>query len=86
MRAKLFRGLAIAAVLLAALIVSAVLVLHTSWARSRALTWAITLLDARYHLVLSARSFSYNAVTLRAAVDDVRLATRGLESAPFFAA
>ncbi len=74
------------AVLLAALIVSAVLVVHTTWARNRALTWAITFLDARYHLVLSARSLSYNAVTLHAAVDDVRLAARGHESAPFFTA
>ncbi len=86
MRAKLWRGLAIVAVLLAALMVSAVLVAHTSWARARALNWAVTFLDARYRLVLSARALDYNALTRRVALDEVRLAARGHEDQPFFTA
>jgi outer membrane protein insertion porin family len=84
--ARLGRALAMVAVLLAALIVSAVLVAHTSWARGRALNWATTFLDARYRLVLSARDLSYNALTRRVALDEVRLAARGHEEAPFFTA
>jgi hypothetical protein len=86
MGAKLWRGLAILAVLLAALMVSAFLVAHTSWARGRTLNWAIAFLDTRYRLVLSARTLDYNALTRRVAIDDVRLAARGHEDAPFFTA
>jgi outer membrane protein assembly factor BamA/autotransporter translocation and assembly factor TamB len=71
---------------MAALGASAVLVLHSSWARTRALTWATTFLDARYQLVFSASDLNYNAVTLHVAVNNVRLAARGHEDAPFFTA
>src|SRR5262245_40744157 len=86
MRARLWRALAIVAVLLAALVVSAVIVGHTSWARSRALNWAITVLDARYRLKLSASVLDYNALSRRVALSDVRLAARGHEDTPFFTA
>ncbi|MGH9200719.1 MAG: hypothetical protein ACRD2A_05730, partial [Vicinamibacterales bacterium] len=86
MRVRIWRGLAISAVVLAALAATGLLVLHSSWARGRALAWATNLLDARYRLVLSARDLSYNALTLHVAVNDVRLAARGHEDAPFFTA
>ncbi len=84
--ARLWRGLAIVAVLLAAATVGAVIVAHTSWARARALNWATTFLDARYRLVLTARALDYNALTRRVAIDDVRLAAKGHEDVPFFTA
>ena len=72
--ARLWRGLAIVAVLLAAATVGAVVVAHTSWARARALNWATTFLDARYPRPVSG------------CAAEVRLAAKGHEDVPFFTA
>ncbi len=61
-------------------------VAHTPIVRTRVLAWVIGLLESRYDLVLSATALNYNIVTGTATLDDVSLAARGHEDAPFFAA
>ena len=70
---------------MAGVVVAALLVAHSSWARSRALTWARDFVT-RYNLVLEAGSLGYNAVTRRVTLTDVRLAAQGHEQRPFLVA
>ena len=58
---------------------------HTPWARARALAWATDVV-ARYDLVLQAGDLGYNAVTRRVTLTDVRLAAEGHEARPFLVA
>lgn len=69
----------------AGLMLAAVLALHTPWARGRALAWATGFLT-RYDLELAAGHLSYNALTRRITVTDVRLAAKGFASRPFLVA
>ena len=79
------RGLVILAALVAGVTVVALLVAHTPWARSRALTFARDFVT-RYNLVLETGSLGYNAVTRRITLTDVRLAAKGHEQRPFLVA
>ena len=66
-------------------ILASLLAAHTPWARGRALTWA-TDFATRYNLALEAGSLSYNALTRRITLTDVRLAATGHEQRPFLIA
>lgn len=79
------KRLAILAAVSAGLLLAAVLTVHTPWARSRALAWAENFLT-RYNLELAAGDLSYNALTRRITVTDVRLAAKGFSSRPFLVA
>ncbi len=79
------RGLVILAALVAGVMLVALLVAHSPWARSRALTFARDFVT-RYNLVLEAGSLGYNAVTRRITLTDVRLAAKGHEQRPFLVA
>jgi outer membrane protein assembly factor BamA/autotransporter translocation and assembly factor TamB len=80
------RVLALAALAAALLTAFALLVAHTPMVRARALRWAVTLLETRYGLVLTADHLSYNLVTGSAGLDGVRLAVRGHEGRPLLTA
>jgi outer membrane protein insertion porin family len=67
------------------LVLAALLAAHTPFARSRALAWATSFLT-RYHLELEAGDLSYNALTRRITVTDVRLAAQGFHDHPFLVA
>jgi outer membrane protein assembly factor BamA/autotransporter translocation and assembly factor TamB len=79
------RGLVILAALVAGVTIVALLVAHTPWARSRALSFARDFVT-RYNLVLETGSLGYNALTRRITLTDVRLAARGHEQRPFLVA
>jgi outer membrane protein assembly factor BamA/autotransporter translocation and assembly factor TamB len=79
------KRLVIFAAVAAGLLLAAVLTVHTPWARSRALAWASSFLT-RYNLELAAGNLSYNALTRRITVTDVRLAAKGFSSRPFLIA
>ena len=66
-------------------IVASLLVVHTPWARGRALTWATDFVT-RYNLSLEAGSLGYNALTRRITLTGVRLAANGHEQRPFLIA
>ena len=68
-----------------ALVLVILLTAHSPWARSRALAWA-TGFVTRYDIVLQASSLSYNAVTRRVTLTDVRLAAKGHDDTPFLTA
>jgi outer membrane protein insertion porin family len=67
------------------LVLASILIIHTPWARNRALAWA-TGFVTRFQLVLEAGDLSYNALTRRVTLTDVRLAASGHEQRPFFIA
>ncbi|HET9704711.1 MAG TPA: hypothetical protein VFP85_11795, partial [Vicinamibacterales bacterium] len=67
------------------LVLASILLIHTPWARSRALAWASAFVT-RYQLVLGAGDLSYNALTRRITLTDVRLAATGHEQRPFLVA
>src|SRR5687767_9310290 len=67
------------------LIAAVLLAVHTPMARGRALSWASNFLT-RYHLDLAAGNLSYNALTRRITVTDVRLAAQGHRDRPFLIA
>jgi outer membrane protein insertion porin family len=66
-------------------IVAAILAAHTPMARSRALAWSSNFVK-RYHLDLAAGNLSYNALTRRITLTDVRLAAEGFHDRPFLIA
>lgn len=82
---RIRKGLIILAALTAGLIVAAILAIHTPMARGRAMAWAANFLT-RYHLDLAAGNLSYNAITRRITVTDVRLAAEGHKDRPFLIA
>ncbi|HET9703680.1 MAG TPA: translocation/assembly module TamB domain-containing protein [Vicinamibacterales bacterium] len=67
------------------LILASILLIHTPWARNRALAWAAGFVT-RFQLVLEAGDLSYNALTRRITLTDVRLAATGHEQRPFLLA
>ena len=77
------------AIILAAIaigvILAGLLAAHTPWARGRALAWASSFVT-RYHLDLAAGDLSYNAVTRRVTLSQVRLAAEGHHDRPFLVA
>ncbi len=82
---RIRRGLVILAALVCGVTVAVLLLAHTPWARSRALTFARDFIS-RYGLVIETESLGYNAVTRRITLTDVRLAAKGHEQRPFFVA
>ena len=79
------RGLVIVAAVVIVVIAAAVLAVHTPMARSRALAWSANFVK-RYHLDLAAGGLSYNALTRRITLTDVRLAAEGFHDYPFLVA
>jgi len=79
------KRLVILAAVAAGVLLAGLLALHTPWARGRALAWATNFIT-RYDLELAAGSLSYNAVTRRITVTDVRLAAKGFADRPFLIA
>ncbi len=82
---RIRRGLVFLAALVGGAAVTVLVLVHTPWARSRALTFARDFVT-RYNLVLETGSLSYNAVTRRITLTDVRLAAKGHEQRPFLVA
>ena len=79
------KALIILAALALGVILAVVLAVHTPMARSRALAWSANFVK-RYHLDLAAGNLSYNALTRRITLTDVRLAAEGFEDRPFLVA
>jgi outer membrane protein assembly factor BamA/autotransporter translocation and assembly factor TamB len=82
---RIRKGLVILAAVAAGLILAVLLAIHTPMARGRALAWASSFLT-RYHLDLAAGNLSYNALTRRITLTDVRLAAEGHRDRPFLVA
>lgn len=82
---RLRRWLVIGVAAVAGVVLAVVLVAHLPWTRTRALAWASDFV-ARFNLDLEAGSLSYNALTRRISVTDVRLAARGFKDRPFLTA
>jgi outer membrane protein assembly factor BamA len=79
------KRLVIFAAVAAGLMLAATLTIHSPWARGRALAWATNFLT-RYDLELAAGNLSYNALTRRITLTDVRLAAKGFKDRPFLIA
>jgi hypothetical protein len=82
---RIRKGLIIFTALAVGLTLAAILAVHTPMARSRALAWSSNFLT-RYHLELEAGDLSYNAITRRITLTDVRLAAEGFHDRPFLVA
>ncbi|MGE0864151.1 MAG: translocation/assembly module TamB domain-containing protein [Vicinamibacterales bacterium] len=85
MRVWVRRGLIWPVAIAAVATLALVLAIHTPWARARALAWAGDFVT-RYHLSLRANDLSYNALTRRITLTDVRLAAEGHDDRPFLVA
>jgi outer membrane protein assembly complex protein YaeT len=85
-RITVWRVLAISAIAVVAMIVTAVLVLHTNTVQSRILQWSIEELERRFDLDLTADDLHYNLARRRVTLTNVRLAAVGHHDDPFFAA
>ncbi|MEO8678764.1 MAG: translocation/assembly module TamB domain-containing protein [Vicinamibacterales bacterium] len=85
MGGRLGRWLALGLVAIVALVSMVLLAAHTPWARARAFAWATDFVT-QYHLSLKAGELSYNALTRRVTLTDVRLAAIGHEDQPFLIA
>jgi outer membrane protein assembly complex protein YaeT len=81
-----WRLLAISTIAVVALVITAVLVLHTNAVQSRVLNWSIRELERRFNLDLTADDLHYNLATRRVTLSNVRLAAIGKHDDPFFAA
>jgi outer membrane protein assembly complex protein YaeT len=77
---------AITAVALLAIVVIALLVLHTNPVQARILDWSIAELERRFDLDLVADDLHYNLAARRVTLTGVRLAAVGHHDAPFFSA
>lgn len=86
MSIRLGRTFAISAIVVVVVAAILLVFVHTAFVRTRTFNWVVGLLESRYGLVLSAREVSYNLFTGTASLDEVRLAARGHEDAPFFTA
>ena len=75
------RGLVITAAVIAVLVLAVLVGVHTPMARSRALAFSANFVK-RYNLELEAGNLSYNALTRRITLTDVRLAARGASRPP----
>ncbi|MEO7158570.1 MAG: translocation/assembly module TamB domain-containing protein [Vicinamibacterales bacterium] len=77
--------LVILAAVAVGIVLAVLMAVHTPMARSRALAWSSSFLT-RYHLDLAAGNLSYNALTRRITLTDVRLAAEGFHDRPFLIA
>ena len=82
---RIRKGLIILTAVAVGLILAVILAVHTPMARGRALAWSSNFLK-RYHLELAAGNLSYNALTRRITLTDVRLAAEGFHDRPFLIA
>jgi outer membrane protein insertion porin family len=80
------RLLARTAIAVLAIVVAAVLVLHTNPVQSRVLNWSIGELERRFDLDLVADDLHYNLAARRVTMTNVRLAAVGQHDNPFFSA
>jgi outer membrane protein assembly complex protein YaeT len=85
-RITVWRVLAILAIAVVAMVVTAVLVLHTNPVQSRILRWSIEELERRFDLNLTADDLQYNLARRRVTLTNARLAAVGQHDNPFFAA
>ena len=83
---RLKRLLRIAALAVLAVAVIALLLLHTGPVQTRILQWSIGELERRFDLDLTADRLSFNLLTLRVVMTNVRLAAVGHHDDPFFTA
>jgi outer membrane protein assembly factor BamA len=83
--ARVRRVLILLAFAVIGVVLASLLAAHTPWARGRALAWASDFIT-RYNLSLEAGRLSYNALTRRITLTDVRLAAKGHEQRPFLVA
>jgi outer membrane protein insertion porin family len=79
------RGLVITAAVIAVLVLAVLFGVHTPMARNRALAFSTNFVK-RYNLDLAAGNLSYNALTRRITLTDVRLAAAGHRDRPFLIA
>src|SRR6476619_2599830 len=82
---RMRKGLVILAAVAVGLILAVLLGIHTPMARGRALAFSESFVK-RYHLDLAAGNLSYNALTRRITLTDVRLAAEGFHDRPFLIA
>jgi outer membrane protein assembly complex protein YaeT len=85
-RVRVWRLLAISTIAVVAIVITAVLVLHTNAVQSRLLNWSIAELERRFSLDLTADDLHYNLARRRVTLTNVRLAAIGNHDHPFFAA
>jgi outer membrane protein assembly complex protein YaeT len=85
-RVTVWRVLAISTIAVVAIVLAAVLVLHTNAIQSRLLNWSIAELERRFDLDLTADDLHYNLARRRVTLTNVRLAAKGRRDLPFFAA
>ena len=83
---RAFRLLVIATIAVLAIVVVAVLVLHTNPVQARILNWSIEELERRFSLDLTADDLHYNLAARRVTMTNVRLAAVGHHDNPFFTA
>ena len=82
---RILKWLVILAAVAVGLTLAVILGVHTPMARSRALAFSESFVK-RYHLDLAAKDLSYNALTRRITLTDVRLAAEGFHDRPFLIA
>lgn len=82
---RIGKWLVILAAVAVGLVLAVVLTAHLPFARARALGWASNFVT-RYNLDLAAGDLSYNALTRRITLTDVRLAAQGFKDRPFLIA
>ncbi|MBA3269527.1 MAG: hypothetical protein H0T71_03380, partial [Acidobacteria bacterium] len=80
------RWLAISAMAVMAMVVFAILLLHTNPIQSRILRWSVEELERRFDLDLIADDLQYNLAARRVTMTNVRLAAVGHRDNPFFTA
>ena len=85
MRVWLRRVVVLPAAVAAGTALVALVLIHTPWARHRALAWATDFVT-RFDLTLRATDLGYNAFTRRITLTDVRLAAKGHDDRPFLVA
>jgi outer membrane protein assembly complex protein YaeT len=83
---RAFRLLTLAVIALLAVIVIALLVLHTNPVQGRILDWSIRELERRFSLDLTADDLHFNLAARRVTLTNVRLAAVGHRDNPFFSA
>lgn len=82
----MWRILAISTIAVVALVITALLVLHTNAVQSRVLGWSIRELERRFSLDLTADDLHYNLALRRVTLTNVKLAAAGRHDDPFFSA
>jgi outer membrane protein assembly complex protein YaeT len=80
------RVLAVSAIGVVLLVVTALLVLHTNPVQARLLQWSVSELERRFDLDLTADDLHFNLLARRVVMTNVRLAAVGHHGDPFFSA